>query len=164
MKCTWTTASEVNNDFFEIQRSADGHNFETIGLVDGTGSTSSYSNYNFTDAGPLQGLNYYRLRQNDYNGNFEYSEIVKVEVASVTYSVYPNPVKEKYYLKLDEADKSGTQIIQLHNALGEIVFSKRIGENEKSVELDRAGFPAGNYFLSVIKNGEKRYSERICFE
>lgn len=164
VKCEWTTASEVNNDFFEVQRSADGQNFETIGLVDGTGSTSSYSNYFFTDAVPLQGLNYYRLRQNDFDGNFEYSEIVKVEVVSELYSVYPNPVKEKYYLKLDEADKSGTQIIQLHNTLGKIVFSRRVGENEKSVELDRAGFPAGSYFLSIIQNGEKRYSERICFE
>jgi len=164
VKCEWTTASEVNNDFFEVQRSADGQNFETIGLVDGTGSTSSYSNYNFIDAMPLQGLNYYRLRQNDFDGNFEYSEIVKVEVASETYSVYPNPVKEKYYLKLDEADKSGMQVIQLHNALGEIVFSRRVGESEKSVELDRAGFPAGSYFLSVLQDGVKRYCVRISFE
>ncbi|MBK8416283.1 MAG: T9SS type A sorting domain-containing protein [Bacteroidetes bacterium] len=164
MKCEWTTASEVNNDFFEVRRSADGQNFETIGLVDGTGSTSSYSNYNFIDAMPLQGLNYYRLRQNDFDGNFEYSEIVKVEVASEIYSVFPNPVKEKYYLKLDEADKSGMQIIQLHNALGETVLSRRVGENEKSVELDRGSFPAGSYFLSVLQDGVKRYCVRISFE
>ncbi|MBL0071806.1 MAG: T9SS type A sorting domain-containing protein [Bacteroidetes bacterium] len=113
---------------------------------------------------PLQGLNYYRLRQNDFDGNFEYSDIVKVEVASEIYSVFPNPVKEKYYLKLDEADKSGMQIIQLHNALGVIVFSRRVGESEKSVELDRAGFPAGSYFLSVLQDGVKRYCVRISFE
>lgn len=164
VKCEWTTASEINNDFFEVQRSADGQNFETIGLVDGTGNTSSYSNYHFMDAVPLQGLNYYRLRQNDYDGNFEYSVIIKVEVASELYSIYPNPVKEKYYLKLDEADLAGMKIILLHNTLGEIVLSRRVGENEKSVELDRGSFPAGSYFLSVLQDGVKRYSVRISFE
>ncbi|MBL0072021.1 MAG: T9SS type A sorting domain-containing protein [Bacteroidetes bacterium] len=78
--------------------------------------------------------------------------------------MFPNPVKEKYYLKLDEADKSGMQIIQLHNALGEIVLSRRVGENEKSVELDRGSFPVGSYFLSVLQDGVKRYSVRISFE
>lgn len=71
----WETASEENNDYFNIERLNAIGEFENIGRVDGNGSTSMHSYYTFTDEAPLTGVNYYRLKQFDFNGHFSYSEI-----------------------------------------------------------------------------------------
>ena len=74
----WTTASEINNDRFVIQRSANGVEFEEIGVIQGNGTTQKNSFYSFTDEKPLKGLGYYRLQQFDYNGEFSHSHVVSV--------------------------------------------------------------------------------------
>lgn len=74
----WQTATEINNDFFEVQRSFDGKEFEVIGLVEGNGNSMATIDYSFKDYAPLAGESYYRLRQVDYDGAFEYSEVLKV--------------------------------------------------------------------------------------
>ena len=74
----WSTASEINNDYFTVERSVDGKNFETIGTADGTGNNNTVLNYNFTDSNPVNGESYYRLKQSDFDGKFTYSKIVQV--------------------------------------------------------------------------------------
>ena len=74
----WSTASEINNDYFTVERSVDGKNFETIGTADGTGNNNAVLNYNFTDSKPVNGESYYRLKQSDFDGKFTYSKIVQV--------------------------------------------------------------------------------------
>ena len=75
----WATASETNNDYFAIEKSTNEVDFEETSQVDGKGTTTSTSNYNWTDQSPKDGLNYYRLRQVDYNGDKSYSEIIVIE-------------------------------------------------------------------------------------
>ena len=94
----WSTTSEQNNAFFFIERSQDGRNFKTIGSIEGAGNSQTLLEYSFLDTQPDLGFNYYRLKQVDFNGQFEYSEIKaayvdKVEVTEA-YSVYPNPVNQ----------------------------------------------------------------------
>ena len=73
---TWSTASENNNDYFTIEKSNDGINFESLANIDGAGNSNTLINYSYIDKNPFEGLNYYRLKQTDFNGNFIYSNVV----------------------------------------------------------------------------------------
>ena len=77
---SWETATELNNDRFEIEWSRDAASFVHIGEIDGNGTTDMLKRYMFVDNQPLSGINYYRLRQVDYDGQFEYSPIISVEL------------------------------------------------------------------------------------
>ncbi|WP_375578550.1 T9SS type A sorting domain-containing protein [Marivirga tractuosa] len=98
----WQTASEKNNDFFEIQRSFDGTEFEVLGIVEGAGDSKETIDYDFKDYAPLAGDSYYRLRQVDYDGAFEYSEVVKViRVEASNLVAVPNPTQaQNIHLRL----------------------------------------------------------------
>jgi hypothetical protein len=74
----WTTISEENNDYFTVQRTLDGRNFEDIGLVMGAGTTQEMQDYAFIDHNPYDGTSYYRIRQTDYDGVYSYSEVLAV--------------------------------------------------------------------------------------
>lgn len=78
VEVTWTTASETNNDFFTVQRSIDGVNFEDVVIVDGAGNSSSIINYSAVDYNPYGGTSYYRLKQTDFDGASKYSDVVAV--------------------------------------------------------------------------------------
>jgi len=94
VELNWQTASEINNDFFEVQRSFDGQEFEVIGLVEGNGNSLTSIDYDFKDYAPLAGDSYYRLRQVDFDGAFEYSEVVKVKRGQDSDLVaVPNPTQ-----------------------------------------------------------------------
>ena len=84
VKLRWETVSELNNDRFEIERSSDGIVFNIIGIVDGNGNTNESINYSFDDRFPLYGINYYRFRQVDYDGHWEYSNMVAVKLLEET--------------------------------------------------------------------------------
>ena len=91
-KLTWTTTSETNNQGFEIERSADARTFEKIGFVDGSGDTKENRFYHFTDLNPLATA-YYRLKQLDYDGKFEYSRVIAVRADREAVRIYPNPAQ-----------------------------------------------------------------------
>ncbi len=98
IKLNWATASEDNNDYFELQRSIDAVNFITIGTVYGAGNSYIKLNYDYVDKSPSRGTNYYRLMQVDYNGNTEYHETIAVNwngtvkhLDSDDINIYPNP-------------------------------------------------------------------------
>ena len=76
---SWKTASEHNNDYFTIEKTLDGEEFEAIGVVNGAGKSISPRNYELYDFNILQLINYYRLKQTDYDGNYIYSKIVSVD-------------------------------------------------------------------------------------
>ena len=79
VKLNWATASEQNNDRFEVLRSEDGKTFSTLTTVAGNGTTQSVNNYSYTDANPLSGTSYYQLRQVDFDGKSELSKVVAIK-------------------------------------------------------------------------------------
>jgi hypothetical protein len=87
----WVTATETNNQYFMVQRSADGINFEDINRVEGAGNSSGVLFYTIKDHHPLNGISYYRLKQVDFNGAFEYSQVRSVNYNSTGILIYPNP-------------------------------------------------------------------------
>ncbi len=82
VKCEWSTASEVNNDFFAVERSRDGVEWLEVGRVDGAGNSNTVLHYDFADDAPLAGLSYYRLRQTDYDGSSTVSDAEAVYIGS----------------------------------------------------------------------------------
>lgn len=91
----WTTASEQNNDFFDIQRTDDPLQWETIGRVYGSGNSTELMTYNFKDYNPLSTTSYYRLKQVDYDGTISHSSIKRITLSCFNYiHAYPNPADE----------------------------------------------------------------------
>jgi len=101
IELNWVTATEINNDYFEIQRSIDGISFSTIGVVAGNGTTMLPSNYSYVDINPANGTNYYRLKQVDYDGAIEYHNVIALSYNSTQkgsnnayINIYPNPYRD----------------------------------------------------------------------
>jgi len=136
---SFSTASEINNAGFDIERSSDGFDFQKIGWVDGHGSTTEEKHYTFTDTKPLLGMNYYRLRQVDFDGKYEYSGIVNVEHTSDDVYLYPNPATEILHIQnLTE----GNYLIR--SITGTIVGQ---GFLKGSNHIDISHIPSGTYLF-----------------
>ncbi len=137
----WQTASELNNDGFEIQRSTDAKNWKTLGFVNGAGSSNHTINYQYIDANP-QLLNYYRLKQVDYDGKSIFSGIkfIKTALSSSAKAIYPNPADN-----VINVDISNIKDIQLYDAVGHWLKSLPILDNTISV----ANLPKGIYYLKL---------------
>ncbi len=133
---TWQTVSEINNDYFDIQRSQDGINFETIGKIKGAGNSNITIDYNYTDFNPYSGISYYRLKQVDFDGRYEYSNIVKVNYKTNTtndnnkpeLSVFPNPAinGDNVRISISGMEANKEILVVVNNIIGEQLYSKII--------------------------------------
>lgn len=132
----FSTASERDNAGFDIERSPDGNKWAKIGYVVGHGTTAEQRDYDFTDSQPLSGRNYYRLRQTDYDGSFEYSPVASVffETGTITVTVSPNPVAD--YLMLQPVLEEEVQV-NIFDQNGGLVLSEILPEHENRVEVTR---------------------------
>ncbi|MCF8331580.1 MAG: T9SS type A sorting domain-containing protein [Bacteroidales bacterium] len=140
----WTTATEINNDYFTIERTADGENWTTIATEPGAGNSNSSIDYAITDTDPLQGVSYYRLKQTDFDGAFSYSDIRQVEIKPWNdLSIYPNPTTANFSVEgLEHKARAN-----LYSSMGQKVRTLWIRPNEK---IDVSALDAGVYFLKVI--------------
>ncbi|WP_256010456.1 T9SS type A sorting domain-containing protein [Desertivirga xinjiangensis] len=162
-KLSWSTASELNNDRFEIERSNDGRLFSAIGSVKGSGTATQTSHYSYSDpeAFSESGYLYYRIKQVDFNGDFNYSEVQPVKVpllqaSEITY--YPNPVTDKLMVSFK---KPSDQVqYSLTDISGRLVFKRSDQYTAGPLEVNLTTVPSGVYILSV-KSGNKVYNERI---
>lgn len=116
----WSTATESNNDHFIVERSSDGEHFMAIGEVDGNGNTSFMSYYSFLDEYPLDITAYYRIKQVDVNGDYDYSSTIAMEKSSVKdelSTLHPNPAADHVVLVMD-LEEDGAREIMIINSLG----------------------------------------------
>ncbi len=120
----WTTESEVNNDFFTVQRTGNGELFEDIAQVKGNGTTASVHHYSASDDRLLPGRWYYRIRQTDYDGTQSYSRLVAVDVPeSIFRTVYPNPGRgAELNLALPVGDNGSVAMVVVTDVQGRVVF------------------------------------------
>ncbi|WP_138484202.1 FG-GAP-like repeat-containing protein [Dyadobacter bucti] len=142
VQLSWATATEVNSNYFEIQRSNNGKAWEKIGEVPALQNSSSNHHYTFSDANPLKGTSYYRLKIVDLDATFAYSHIDSVNIKSKL-TFYPNPTSGPLQIEADEPvieisvyDSSGIKVMSLQNVQG-----------LKSVNLGQ--LPAGKYLVQV---------------
>lgn len=144
----WETASESNNDYFNIERSADGKNFNSIATIAGAGNSTHSIRYTYTDLKPLAGDSYYRLKQTDYNGEFEYSDIVIsiCNAGSMGIDIFPNPFSLQTSLHADKALSNATLII--YNSTGQAVkqFNNISGQD---ITIYREELTHGLYYIQL---------------
>ena len=143
----WQTANEENNKGFNIQHSLDGENWETIDFVQGHGTIQEVQDYTYTDETPPAGINYYRLKQVDFDGQFEYSNIVNVhyeaESTNDELSVFPNPISDELNII------NGEGIATIYNILGQPV--KQFTVNSRQFAMNTGDLPKGQYILHIFR-------------
>ncbi|MBC7451804.1 MAG: T9SS type A sorting domain-containing protein, partial [Cytophagales bacterium] len=158
---SWMTASEENNDYFSIERSADGIHFERIGTIDGNGNSQQLIRYSFIDTAPLTGINYYRLKQVDYDGASTNSNIKAVNIdLEYHITIYPNPVTTGAGINIQiQGLTSGEPVfITVFNAIGQSVYTTSGNTSEYTVS-DHA-FAAGVYLFS-IRAGDYSHVQKV---
>ncbi|MBK6975910.1 MAG: T9SS type A sorting domain-containing protein [Cytophagaceae bacterium] len=153
VKLIWKTASETNNQYFDVQRSTNGKDFTMIGRVNGKGNTQETISYEYSDNQPKNGINYYRLKQVDFNGKSEYSKIIAAQEISGLTKVYPNPVKDILQIN----DSQVVKEIEIIDFSGKIFYKKVVGGDT----YDVSAVPAGNYILLLKKQDNSILTERI---
>jgi zinc metalloprotease ZmpB len=150
---TWTTTNEQQNDFFTIEKSSDGRNFELLGVKKGAGTTQVENNYSMTDFEPLDGTNYYRLKQTDFDGTSTYSQIVSVRFdATNTLFTYPNPASESITIVHHEA----AGVIFIYDINGRLVRTQMVTEtNPKTgTVVPLSGLATGMYSIQMVAEGQ----------
>lgn len=152
----WSTASEINNDFFTIQKSLNGINWEDVLMVDGAGNSSSTLNYVERDIAPYLGLSYYRLSQTDFDGTTTYFNLVPINLSadgSIGIVIYPNPALENETIFIDIPDLIGSEAeISIYDLTGKKVFTEEISldQEKKLLQLNLDGkIPTGIYVVTV---------------
>ncbi|HET6225367.1 MAG TPA: T9SS type A sorting domain-containing protein [Bacteroidia bacterium] len=165
-KISWTTASENNNDYFSIERSEDGANFEVIGKVTGAGNSTSRINYQFFDQhAPTGKTSYYRLKQTDYDAKYEYFDVKSLASCSIIsqldVNLYPNPASDELSYQFDlENEKS--LMVEIISTLGRVVYTKEL-QAEKGghlLHIDLSDLEKGMYVFKM-SDGKNQVTKRI---
>ena len=170
VELSWATASELNNDFFTVERSTDAKKYEPILRKAAAGNSTATLYYTDADEKPLSGNSYYRLKQTDYDGHFTYSSARSISNRSgseeesplkIT-SVSPNPFSEQFALSF-RITGSATIGFQLYSSSGQQVYKDMIlatdGMNQYDF-VDRKGLTPGIYFI-VLAYDDKKISQKI---
>lgn len=163
----WSTASEVNNSHFEIEKSEDGIEFNKIGSIEGSGTSLEENHYMFRDSEVTNGISYYRLKQVDFDGKFKYSEIKSVSNTVSGYfevvNVYPVPSSQILTVEIS----AGTDEV-IHYTIMD-TYGRKIKSNQKKslkgtneIELNVDEFSPGIYNM-VLKNENSTHQETIKF-
>ena len=164
----WSTASEKNNDYFELLKSEDGITFSSIGKIPGNGTSNSVNHYDYVDQHPKYGINYYQLRQVDYDGKNESFPVILVIYGSsrelVSHMVvWPNPVTEsRFNITIDNYQITGIPTISLIDLQGRVLLKESFSPNSNSISIDASGtrINSGIYILEY-HNGLERIRKRI---
>lgn len=149
----WITASEINNDYFTIERSVDGVDFEPYAIMHGAGNSASLQYYSLVDTNPVNGLSYYRLKQTDFDGAFDYSDIKSVFFREeLDLTLYPNPANSAFELRGKHLDES---VIKIVDALGQtVVIDPSIHDGFISFETNE--LRNGIYFVEITYKVERQ--------
>lgn len=168
---SWTTASETNNNGFEVLRSADGKLFETIGFVKGNGNTAAVSTYNFTDIGAFDNKTtstwFYRLKQVDNNNKASWSNTITIhnETSGISTPVvvFPNPFSSEVFVNV-LAPQTGHVHIELFDVTGKKVRDefKILAEGGNMIAVQNVSeLNAGVYFIAITANGQRQVNKLI---
>ncbi|MEO7210110.1 MAG: T9SS type A sorting domain-containing protein, partial [Chitinophagaceae bacterium] len=160
----WTTTNEINNKGFDVERSTDGQVFSPIGFVAGQNNSGIENNYTYTDVKPVNGTNYYRLKQIDNDGKFAYSSIIQLKnvIADFAWSVYPNPIVNDGWMQvqLPNAAKVSVQIISSTGDIMSMIDKGTLQTGTYSIPLNMNKAAKGIYVVKLIVDN-KTYSKTI---
>ena len=154
----WSTTSEALNKSFDIERSTDAKIYQTIGSINGKGTTITLSNYSFTDQLPVEGTNYYRLKQYDWKGSFKYSNIITVNYQKEAFNlrVFPNPTSDYFVVQANDLVRNDIQLV-VSNMKGTKLIIKSIPQGSTLSIIETTTLYAGDYIVTAFdKTGYKK--------
>ena len=165
-KLFWTTASELNNSYFIIEKSLNGISFFDLGSIPGAGNSTTRRYYSYVDERP-NSESFYRLKQVDFNGNFKYSETISIKsfARNNFIDISPNPNKGNF--KIIYNGKAGEKlVVKVLDIYGrEIYFSKEIlGQDFLQKEIDLVNIGSGIYYVEMYSEKEKIFSNKLVIE
>jgi hypothetical protein len=150
----WSTATETNNMMFEIERRKENSDFVLVGFVEGKGTTTEQHEYSYIDRDITTGKYFYRLKQIDFDGTFEYSNEVEIEAAPSSFSLeqnYPNPFNPATTIKFNLPAKEFVSL-KIYDLLGDEVaelLNEEKPAGSHSIEFDASGMASGTYFYKL---------------
>jgi hypothetical protein len=151
----WVVASQVNNEYFKIEKSLNCEQWEEVSRIPGAGNSNTQMNYKIYDEKPYDGISYYRLSQTDYDGESEtFSPISIIYNKPITLSINPNPVKEILHLYLEETLRGSTNLT-IFNTKGQKIYKKSFIGDYKIIHLNVNDFKKGYYLLEIDHNQRK---------
>lgn len=173
VELNWKTATQLNNDYFVVERSINGIDWKQIVMVKGAGTTYVPMEYLETDMNPYEGINYYRLKQVDFDGRYSYSQIVAVEfkkrLANVSKDpvLFPNPVNAGEQLNIQFPSWHTEALVVLRDMQGKEVFSKVIVFEENNllyaIPID-SDLPSGVYIVIASSNRDILFSKKVIIK
>lgn len=167
VRLEWSTAVEINNEYFTVERSEDGLEFTEVTRVEGAGNSSTQNDYVAYDPQPLKGTSYYRLKQTDYDGGFEYSDMLPVTITTLLksdFKIVPNPNTGTFTLDITSPFEEAE--IQVLNNFGQLVHMEELigimGNTKRELDL-RDELAAGIYFVK-IDMGSSTFIKQMVIE
>jgi len=163
----WVTSSETNNDYFSLERSYDGNDFDVIAKIDGAGNSLELLKYRYTDKDAFindtQQWVYYRLKQTDFDGTFAYSKTIAItnicKNNNDDFMVYPNPASANgFYLYIKRPIENGS--IAVHGLNGQVFLRHKINITTNNIFLETPNLPQGLYMI-VITNNNNVSTKRV---
>ncbi len=160
VKLIWSTALELNNDYFAIERSKNGFEYHQIGQIKGAGNSISLLNYSFIDEEiPDQEIMYYRLKQVDRDGSFSYSEVRSIRTEQLnSFGLYPNPASDYFIIEVDEQTSN---LLSIFTTNGQLVT--QIEDVLPNQRIDVSKLPRGTYVIKMLSNNKlkmKRFTKQ----
>lgn len=158
VELSWATASELNSDYFDIERSEDGFSFLSIGKVKAAGTSAGNRNYLFEDITPSFGGSYYRLKQIDFDGRYDLSKMIRIDSQrkDLALNVYPNPAKDQVTISSSEDWQFTLRIV---DEAGHTVYSNQ--QRTSKVEIDLLPLRQGFYWVDIFTGTSKEVRKLI---
>jgi hypothetical protein len=169
----WETASEQNNDYFLIEHSVDGKTFAAIGEVAGAGTVSTTQYYSFAHRNPAYPDNYYRLKQVDFDGAFEYSDVILVRLDSelglqdIDFVMYPNPTTQRSVnVRLRSADYSKPVVIEVVSMSGRLMYQETYDalDFNEDITLDFGNRAASGIYIVKLIQADKAVVKKLILK
>lgn len=156
----WETATEINNDYYTVERSKDARNWEKVLNKPGAGNSNVILSYDDIDLYPLSGVSYYRLKQTDFDGKTSYSNIEAVNYNNFGINIYPNPANEYLNIELSSIENGELVTFSIIDVAGKIVLKNNLNKSNK---IDISFLAKGVYHAQISSNTIK-YSQKIVIQ
>jgi len=152
---SWSTMSETNNDYFLVEKSPDGVDFEELSKINSKGDSKSLQEYSCIDQNPYNGINYFRLKQVDFDGKSQYSKIISVVVEQSDFAaISPNPFND--YVVVNSNFSQENNKIQIIDIKGNVVYNSTLPTGKNNTKIYLPGLKSGIYFMKIYNSNFKK--------
>lgn len=159
----WKTASEIDNEYFSVERSSNGRDFHTIGRVEGNNTTDQTTEYQYLDEVFVAGDYYYRLKQVDFSGEYSYSSIAFTSIqrkGEIRMNLYPNPTTDHLFLTVAGHDPITPIDVKVYDTFGRLLQERVYGRTEQLV-LPTSSLRSGMYTVRLFADRELLAQQRF---